>query len=187
MILSKPCIRAGLLFFVIEEYIKEMAQKAKSKKHSRPSWDEYFINLANFVGSRATCDRGRSGAVLVRDKRVISTGYVGSPPGLPHCDEVGHEMHAVTNEDGTKSEHCVRTIHAEQNAMAQAARFGVALEGATLYCKMVPCYICAKIIITAGIKRVVAEKDYHVSKRSKEIFKKAGVKLEIINKEVEKY
>ena len=159
----------------------------KSSKNKRPSWDEYFIGMANYVGSRATCDRGRSGCVIVRDKRVISTGYVGSPPGLPHCDNVGHEMHTVINDDGTKSEHCIRTAHAEQNAIAQAARFGASLEGSTMYCKMVLCYTCAKLAITAGVKRVVAEKDYHVSNKSKEILKKAGVKLEIINKEVEKY
>ncbi len=159
----------------------------KNSKRKRPSWDEYFIGMANYVGTRATCDRGRSGCVIVRDKRVISTGYVGSPPGLPHCDDVGHEMHKILNEKGPDTMHCIRTAHAEQNAIAQAARFGVSLEGATIYCKMVLCYVCAKLAITAGIKRVVAEKDYHVSKRSKEIFKQAGVELEIINKEIEKY
>lgn len=159
----------------------------KILKNKRPSWDEYFIEMANYVGSRATCDRGRSGCVIARDKRVVSTGYVGSPPGLPHCDDVGHEMHKVLNEKGPDTMHCIRTAHAEQNAIAQAARFGVSIEGATLYCKMVPCYSCAKSAITAGIKRVISEKDYHASKRSKEILKKAGVKLEIVNKEVEKY
>jgi dCMP deaminase len=161
--------------------------KKDSTVKRRPSWDEYFIGMANYVATRATCDRGRSGCVIVRDKRVISTGYVGSPPGLPHCDDVGHEMHKVVGEDGVESMHCIRTAHAEQNAIAQAARFGVSLDGATIYCRMVLCYTCAKLAITAGIKRVVAEKDYHASKRSKEILKEAGVKLEIINKEVEKY
>ncbi len=156
-------------------------------KHKRPSWDEYFIAQADFLGSRGTCDRSRSGCVIVKDKRIISTGYIGSPPGLPHCDDVGHEMHMVVNEDGTKSMHCVRTTHAEQNAIVQTARFGLALDGATLYCKMTPCYTCAKLVITAGIKSVVSEKDYHASRRSKEIFKKAGVKLQILKKEVEKY
>ena len=159
----------------------------KNLKHKRPSWDEYFIGMVNYVGTRATCDRGRSGCVIVQDKRVISTGYVGSPPGLPHCDDVGHDMHTVINEDGTKSEHCIRTAHAEQNAIAQAARFGVALGGATMYCKMMLCHVCAKLAITAGIKRVVAESDYHAAKRSKDILKKAGIKFEIINKGVEKY
>ncbi len=159
----------------------------KNEKYQRPSWDEYFIGLANYVGTRATCDRGRSGCVIARSKRVISTGYVGSPPGLPHCDDIGHEMHKIINEAGADSMHCVRTAHAEQNAIAQAARFGVSLQSSTLYCKMVPCYTCAKLTITAGIERVVAERDYHVSKRSQDIFKKAGVKLEILNKDIEKY
>ena len=159
----------------------------KSPKYQRPSWDEYFTGMANYVGTRATCDRGRSGSVIVRDKRVISTGYVGSPPGLPHCDDVGHDMHQVINEDGTKSEHCIRTAHAEQNAIAQAARFGVALEGSTMYCRMVLCHVCAKLAITAGIKRIVAENDYHAGKRSKDMLKKAGVELEILNNKVEQY
>ena len=167
-----------------------MKKKSKPKKKSayrRPSWDEYFIGLANYVGTRATCDRGRSGCVIARDKRVISTGYVGSPPGLPHCDDVGHDMHIVIGEDGIKSEHCLRTIHAEQNALAQAARFGVELNGGTLYCKMTPCHVCAKLIISAGIKRVVAENDYQKAKMTKNIFKKSGVKLEILNKKVMQY
>ena len=159
----------------------------KTETYKRPSWDEYFIGMADYVGTRATCDRGRSGSVIVKDRRVVSTGYVGSPPGLPHCDDIGHEMHTVINEDGIKSEHCIRTTHAEQNAMIQAGRFGVALEGATIYCRMVPYYVCAKLIITAGINRIVAQNDYHASKRSKEIFKKAGIKLEILNNQIEKY
>jgi dCMP deaminase len=159
----------------------------KSTKHKRPSWDEYFIQMIHLVGSRGTCDRGRSGAILVKDKRILATGYVGSPIGLPHCDEVGHDMHAVTSDDGTTSRHCLRTAHAELNVIANAARFGVAINESTLYCKMLPCYTCAKTIINAGIKRVVAFRDYHASKKSKAIFKEAGVKLEIINKEVESY
>ena len=125
-------------------------------KYQRPSWDEYFSEMASYVGSRATCDRGRSGCVIVRDKRVISTGYVGSPPGLPHCDEVGHDIHMVLNEDGTKSEHCVRTTHAEQNAMIQAARFGVALEGATIYCKMVMAFIYGQQLAVKSMFLVVS-------------------------------
>ena len=157
------------------------------ESYQRPSWDEYFIQMADLVGTRGTCDRGRAGAVITKDKRILSAGYAGSPVGLPHCDEVGHEMHTVTNEDGTTSRHCIRTAHAEQNAIANAARVGVGVEGATLYCKMLPCYICAKMIINAGIKRVVALKDYHATKRSKEIFSDAGIELVIINNEVESY
>ncbi len=155
--------------------------------YKRPSWDEYFMELARYVGTRGTCDRGRSGCVIVKEKRVISTGYVGSPPGLPHCDDVGHDIHTVINKDGTKSEHCIRTAHAEANAIAQAARFGISLDGATIYCKMVLCHACAKMAIVAGIKRIVAEKDYHTSQKSKEMFKKAQIKLDIVNNEVEKY
>lgn len=147
---------------------------------ARPSWDEYFLRLANYIGFRATCDRGRTGCVIVRDKRIMSTGYVGSPPGLPHCDDVGHDLHKVINEDGTESTHCIRTIHGEQNAVAQAARFGISLDGATIYTKLTPCFTCAKLMIAVGIKRVVAEKDYHGARKTKEILKKAKVKLEIL-------
>ncbi|MBI5139016.1 cytidine/deoxycytidylate deaminase family protein [Candidatus Nomurabacteria bacterium] len=143
--------------------------------------------MAELVGSRGTCDRGRAGTVIVKDKRLLATGYAGSPEGLPHCDDVGHEMHTVTNEDGSISQHCVRTTHSETNAIANAARYGVMINGATMYSKMVSCYACAKIVVNAGIKRFVAIKDYHVTSKTKEIFKKAGIKLEIINKEVEFY
>ena len=143
--------------------------------------------MADLVGTRGTCDRGQAGTVIVKDRRLLATGYVGSPVGLPHCDEVGHEIHTVTNEDGTVSQHCIRTAHSETNAIANAARFGVAIDGATMYSKMVSCYSCAKVVVNAGIKRFVAMRDYHKSAKTKEIFKKAGVKLEIINKEVVKY
>lgn len=153
----------------------------------RPSWDEYFMKIARVVGERGTCDRGRSGCVIVKDKRILVTGYVGAPAGVAHCDEVGHEMHTVVPEDGSQSKHCIRTTHAEQNAIANAARKGIAVEGATLYCHMTPCYTCAKILINAGIMRVVAEKDYHVAKRSKEVFKEAGVEFVLLNDEIETY
>lgn len=151
----------------------------------RPSWDEYFLGITSAVSARATCDRGRSGAVLVKDNRVLLTGYVGAPPGLDHCDDVGHLMKTVTHEDGSKSSHCVRTLHAEQNVICHAARFGVACLGATLYCKMVPCSVCAGMIIAAGISRVVCEKHYHQGKAS--ILEKAGIEVAVINNETEKY
>ncbi len=159
----------------------------EEEKYKRPSWDEYFMEIVKIIGSRGTCDRGRSGCVITSDKRIISTGYVGSPVGLPHCDEVGHEMHTVVHEDNHETRHCIRTAHAEQNAIIQAARIGVALEGATLYCKMTPCYACAKMIINAGIKRVVCEEDYHAGQRSKEVFKEAGVLYELLNNRVTEY
>jgi dCMP deaminase len=96
-------------------------------------------------------------------------------------------MHKVVREDGTESNHCIRTAHAEQNAIAQSARVGAALEGSTLYCQMTPCYACAKMIITAGIERVVSRNDYHAGARSKEIFAEAGVAFELMNTKVEEY
>ena len=117
----------------------------------------------------------------------MTTGYVGSPVGIAHCDEIGHQMKSMIHEDNSITKHCVRTAHAEQNAICQAARYGISLEDSTLYCKMTPCYTCAKMIINTGIKRVVCSKDYHASKDTKELFKQAKIKLEIIEKAVEEY
>ena len=158
-----------------------MANKHKKEEEDgRPSWDEYFIQLSEMIGTRGTCDRGMAGAVIVKNKRILSTGYVGAPVGLPHCGEVGHEINTVINEEGKESRHCMRTAHAEQNAISNAARVGVAIEGGILYCKMTPCYKCAQSIINSGISRVVALKDYHGGIRTKEIFKHAKIKLEIL-------
>ncbi|MFZ2225990.1 MAG: cytidine/deoxycytidylate deaminase family protein [Candidatus Moraniibacteriota bacterium] len=159
----------------------------KKEEYRRPSWDEYFLNLVELVGSRGTCDRGRSGCVIVKDKRILSTGYVGSPIGTKHCDEIGHEMHTVKHEDDKETRHCVRTSHAELNAIANAARFGVSLDGATLYCHMTPCYTCAKMIINAGIKKVVCNLDYHAGARSKEIFEEAGIAYDLASAEMQTY
>lgn len=160
---------------------------AEEKKHYRPSWDEYFMDIAKTVAERATCDRGRSGCVIARDKQILVTGYVGSPKGLPHCDEVGHQMKTTTHEDGSQTQHCVRTTHAEQNAIVQAAKLGVSINNATLYCKMTPCSICAKMIINAGIKRVVCEKKYHAGQESEELFKTAGVEILFFDDKIEEY
>ncbi|HNU81253.1 MAG TPA: cytidine/deoxycytidylate deaminase family protein [bacterium] len=157
------------------------------EKYIRPSWDEYFMKITEMVGSRGSCDRGRAGCVITRDRRIVATGYVGSPIGLPHCDEVGHEMHTVTHEDGSTSRHCIRTTHAEQNAICEAARMGISIEGGTLYCKMTPCYTCAKMIINAGIKKVVCAQDYHAGARSKEIFEQAGIEFTLLSEEVITY
>ena len=155
--------------------------------YKRPSWDEYFLKITEMVGSRGSCDRGRAGCVVTKDRRIVATGYAGSPCGLPHCDEVGHEMHTVIHEDGSKTQHCIRTTHAEQNAICEAARMGIALEGGTLYCKMTPCYACAKMIINAGIKRVVCAMDYHAGARSKEIFQEAGIEFALASTEEVQY
>lgn len=119
----------------------------KPQKYKRPSWDEYFIGLVETVGKRGTCDRGRSGCVIVKDKQILATGYVGSPAGFPHCDEVGHEMKTITHKDGSQTKHCTRTVHAEQNAICQAAKRGVALDGSTVYANMTPCKTCTMMIV----------------------------------------
>jgi dCMP deaminase len=160
---------------------------SENTPYIRPSWDEYFMKIVDMVGTRGSCDRGRIGCVITKDRRIITTGYVGSPVGLPHCDEIGHEMHTVTNEDGSQSRHCIRTTHAEQNAICQAARFGTSLDGGTLYLRMTPCYTCAKMIMNAGIKRVVCAQDYHAGERSKAAFKEGGVEYVLLNEEVVKY
>ncbi len=159
----------------------------EKKPYVRPTWDEYFMNIAQTVATRATCDRGRSGCCIARDKRILVTGYVGSPMNCAHCDEAGHEMHAVRHADGHETQHCIRTTHAEQNAICQAALLGISLKGSELYCKMTPCYVCAKMIINCGIKRVVCEQDYHAGGRSKEIFTEAGVKYELLSNEMTTY
>lgn len=153
----------------------------------RPSWDDYFLGLVDEVATRATCDRGKSGSVVVRDKRIICTGYVGSPSGMPHCDDAGHDFKQVIDDDGTTRQHCVRTVHAEQNAIVQAARYGLQLEGTTLYCSMEPCRVCAMLIASTGISRVVARKRYHAGGDTPEILAAAGVTLDIVDDVVESY
>jgi len=153
----------------------------------RPTWDEYFMEVARTIAKRATCDRGRSGCVIARDKQLLVTGYVGSPVGLTHCDDVGHLMKKVIHDDDSISQHCMRTVHAEQNAICQAAKLGVALDGATVYCKMTPCRTCAMLIINCGIKRVVCEKKYHRGAESEQMFKDAGVTLEFFEEDFVKY
>ncbi len=163
-------------------------EKKQDNKHIRPDWDQYFLNLLDPIAKRATCDRGRNGAIIVSEgNTILATGYVGSPPGQPHCDEIGHMMKTVTDENGNQSNHCVRTLHAEENAILQCAKDGVRIEGATVYVKMSPCYNCAMRIVRVGIKRVVAKKRYHADKLSMELFDSAGVKVDIVDNAVEEY
>ena len=156
-------------------------------EYRRPSWDEYFMEVCNAIAKRATCDRGRSGCVIARDNQLLATGYVGAPAGLPHCDEVGHQIKKTVHEDGTVTQHCVRTVHAEQNAICQAAKRGVGIAGATLYCRMTPCRSCAMMIINCGIVRVVCERRYHVASEAEAMFAAAGVGLEYVHDEVQRY
>ncbi|PIY96915.1 MAG: dCMP deaminase [Candidatus Kerfeldbacteria bacterium CG_4_10_14_0_8_um_filter_42_10] len=136
----------------------------------RPSWDDYFMAIVKIVSTRSTCDRLHAGAVLVKNNRIVATGYNGSPPGLPHCDEVGHLM-----EEG----HCVRTIHAEHNVLLQTAVIpGGSTEGSTLYANYTPCIHCAKYIVACRIKRIVIGKVYRNSK-TVDYLKEAGLAVEI--------
>jgi dCMP deaminase len=157
----------------------------------RPSWDEYFIGVMEAISKRATCDRGRSGAVIAKGNQLLVSGYVGSPVGFSHCDEVGHLLRRVRTVSETgeveESEHCVRTVHAEQNAIAQAAKRGISIEGGTLYCRMTPCRVCAMLIVNCGIIRVVCQRRYQKAAESIEIFKTAGVSIEHLEDEVQKY
>jgi dCMP deaminase len=134
---------------------------------TRAPWDEYFMKIAQVVSSRATCGRRHVGAVIVRDRNLLSTGYNGSIRGLPHCEEVGHMMEAG---------HCVRTVHAEANAIAQAARNGVAIDGASIYITASPCWSCFKLIANTGILRVCYGefyRDEHIFEAARE----AGIDL----------
>lgn len=157
------------------------------EKHLRPSWDEYFMEITNAIAKRGTCDRGRAGAVIAKDNQLLATGYVGSVAGFAHCDEAGHELKKTIHEDGSVSQHCVRTVHAEQNAICQAARRGISIEGATIYTKMTPCRVCAMLLINCGIEKVYCERKYHTGKESEKMFKKAGVKLKFKFLDVEEY
>lgn len=158
-----------------------------SKKSVRPGWTEYFMGILDAVSMRGTCPRGRCGSLIMRDNVLLSTGYVGAPSGAPQCDEIGCLMKEVKHEDGHVSMHCKRTVHAEANAILQAAKNGIEVRGGTIFSGMTPCRDCAMLIVNSGLKKVIAKKDYHESTQSKEIFKNAGVELEIQNPEVEQY
>jgi len=136
----------------------------------RPSWDAYFMQIAHLVATRATCPRRSVGAVIVRDKRILATGYNGSPRGLAHCPPGGPEHDWPTG--CMRAGHCIRALHAEQNAMLQAAQMGIACEGSTIYVTCQPCNMCAKMLINAGIVRVIYEGDYP-DEFSKELFRDA--------------
>ncbi|MBI1932741.1 MAG: dCMP deaminase [Ignavibacteriales bacterium] len=138
----------------------------------RPSWDEYFLKLAMLVSERATCPRMHCGCVLVRNKRILATGYNGSIPGDAHCEDDGCMI--VDN-------HCVRTIHAEMNAIIQCSIHGVSTQGATAYITNMPCTNCSKALIAAGIKEIVIFSDYHDTK-AEEFFKIANVEISRLEK-----
>jgi dCMP deaminase len=148
----------------------------------RQPWDEYFMNIAVQVATRATCDRKHVGALIVVNKTIVSTGYNGAPRGLPHCDDVGHEL-----KDMGGRQSCVRTVHGEANALTQAARTGACVEGGTLYTTASPCYDCLKLIINSGIVRIVCKEfyasRYGVSGEMPDLAKAAGIELVFLESE----
>jgi dCMP deaminase len=146
----------------------------------RPSWDEYFMEMAFVSSKRATCLRTKVGAVLVKDKRILATGYNGAPTGLPHCVETGCLREKLNIPSGQRHELC-RGIHAEQNAVIQAAMHGVSIQGATLYATMHPCTVCTKILINAGIARIVYASTY-ADPLATELLQEAKIRVEVFTK-----
>lgn len=143
----------------------------------RPSWDEYFIQLAHQVATRSTCLRRHVGAVIVRDKHILATGYNGAPSGLEHCDVVGCLREQMGIPSGRRQEIC-RGLHAEQNAIIQAALHGVSTNGAAIYVTHQPCITCAKMIINAGIVRIVSDSTYP-DELARKMLREAGIPLEV--------
>ena len=152
-----------------------------SEQKKRPNWDKYFMRMAELVASRSTCLRRSVGAILVREKRILATGYNGAPQSIAHCSEVGCLREKMGIPSGSHHELC-RGIHAEQNAIIQAALFGVSTKGATLYCTTKPCVICLKMIINAGIEKLVVSELYD-DDLADEILKEAGIPMILISQE----
>jgi len=146
----------------------------------RPAWDAYFLEIARLVAKRSTCLRRQVGAVIVKDKRILTTGYNGAPSGLKHCEDTGCLREKLKIPSGQRHELC-RALHAEMNAMLQAALYGISLKGSMMYCTNHPCIICAKMIINAGIKRIIILSDYP-DKFAKDILRSAKVEVVIAEK-----
>ena len=159
---------------------KVAKRSAKKSKKGRPSWDEYFLSIAKLVATRSTCLRRNVGAVVVKNKQVLATGYNGAPSGIVHCEEVGCMREELQIPSGQRHELC-RALHAEQNAFLQAARHGISLDGSTLYITTQPCSICAKMIINVGIEKIVIEGEYP-DEMALEFLREAGVELVVVKK-----
>jgi dCMP deaminase len=145
-----------------------MLSLSKGEIAMRPDWDSYFMKIAYAVSERSTCDRAFVGALLVLDKRILTTGFNGSPAGLPHCDEIGHLI-----VDG----HCIRTIHAETNAIIQAALHGVSTKGCSCYVTHFPCINCTKALINAGMTRLIYNVAYRVDENALAFLRTANIEI----------
>jgi dCMP deaminase len=156
---------------------KPVGKKIAAPAFVRPDWDEYFLKIAMVVGERSTCQRHHMGALAVKNRRILSTGYNGAAAGLKDCLELGCLRDEAGIPSGTRHEIC-RAIHAEQNAIIQAALHGVSMEGATIYCTHTPCILCAKMLVNARIKRFVSFGEY-ADDAFRELFQEAGVEFEL--------
>ncbi len=144
------------------------------EQFQRPGWDEYFMDIAHVVSTRGNCSRRKVAALIVSDRRIISTGYNGTPRGIDNCFEGGCPRCASNASSGENLGECI-CAHAEENAIVQAAYHGIAVRNSTLYCILSPCLMCTKMIINAGIKEVVYETEYHFTEQARELFKTAGI------------
>ena len=174
----------------------------------RLSWIDYFMLVVDAISQRSTCDRGKPGCVFTKNNQILATGYAGAPPGFPHCSEVGHQMEehiqykdqvfpidVILNSnyifkeryEKKPTQHCVRTLHAENNAIIQAAKRGIALEGSTVYVSFTPCERCAMMLVSIGVEKVICKKLYHKAAESIEIFKRANIEIIHLENEVQTY
>jgi len=160
----------------IEELEKRLDFALNHDRKKRPSWNKYFMNVAEVVASRASCLRRNVGAVIVKDKQIISTGYNGPPKGHPTCDELGGCLRTINNVPSGQRHEISRAVHAEQNAIAQAAENGISTKGATLYCTTYPCGICMRMIINSGIKQVYY-KEFYPDEITKTLAERTGIEL----------
>lgn len=152
-----------------------MENPGQSLPPNRPSWDEYFLDISRLVSKRSTCLRRQVGAVIVKDKRILTTGYNGAPSGIEHCEKTGCMRKRLNIPSGERHELC-RALHAEMNAILQSAQHGISLEGSMIYCTNHPCIICAKMIINAGIKRIVVLENYP-DEFAKAMLKEANIEV----------
>jgi dCMP deaminase len=150
------------------------------RKIKRPSWDEYFIDIAHLISSRSTCLRRKVGAIIVKDRRILATGYNGTPSGVKHCDEVECLREKLKIPSGERHELC-RGLHAEQNVLLQAALYGISVRDSAIYCTNQPCTICAKMLINAGVKEIIIANGYP-DKMAVDFLKEARIKVRTIKK-----